>query len=147
MSTRVTAITGGVSAWLVRGMLIVSAAFLLWWGQNAFNDYERTLRASFGHGSVGFWGAVILFAASGLGFGLAIRYPFPEPAFAFGRLAFAVLALAPAVHVAYVFALEPPIQESVLNRFFWFDDLAIVQIGAVLAGVAIASGVGARRGR
>jgi hypothetical protein len=35
--------------------------------------------------------------------------------------------------------------EGLLARYFWFDDLAMVQIGAVLAGVSIASGVGARR--
>jgi len=47
VSSRAAAITGGVSAWLVRAMLIVAAAFLLWWGQNAFTDYERAATTTF----------------------------------------------------------------------------------------------------
>lgn len=131
----------GMSAWLVRAMLLVSALFLFWWAQGASADYRLVSRAFFRFDGGDLAGVVALFAMAGLAFGLAIRFPFPEPRFAWGRLAFAVVALVPAVHFWYVLSGTG---QGVLGRLYWFDGLAMVQIGAVLAGVAVASGVGAR---
>ena len=132
----------GVSAWLVRGMLFLAALFLFRWAQGALIDYERESAGLFRHEMSGFFGVVALFLLAGIAFGLASRYPFPEARFAWSRLAFSAVALVPAVHLWYVVSGTG---EGLLARYFWFDDLAMVQIGAVLAGVSIASGVGARR--
>jgi hypothetical protein len=140
-STRIEAPTG-MSAWLVRAMLLVAALFLFWWAQGAGDELQLTSRAYFRLDGADLAGSVVLFVLAGLAFGLATRFPFPEPRFAWGRLAFAILALVPAVHFWFLLSGTA---DGVLGRFFWFDGFVTVQIGAVLAGVSIASGVGARR--
>jgi hypothetical protein len=141
MATSRVATTAGVSAWLVRGMLLVAALFLFWWAQGAFEDFRVVSMANFRYDGGHFARVVSLFVLAGLAFGLAIRFPFPEPRFAWGRLAFAIVALVPAVHVWFVLSGPGP---GVLGVNFWFDGFATVQIGATLAGISIASGVGAR---
>lgn len=133
----------GMSAWIVRAMLLVAALFLLWWAQEAFGAFERVsaTRSRYDRGDL--VSVVVLFAAAGLGFGLAIRFPFPEPRFAWGRLLFAAVALIPATHLWLLLAGSA----GVLGRAYWFDGFTMVQIGAVLAGVSVASGVGARPAR
>lgn len=140
-TSRVEAPTG-MSAWLVRAMLLVAALFLFWWGQGAADDLQLTSRAYFSFDGTDLAGVVALFLLAGLAFGLATRFPFPEPRFAWGRLAFAILALVPAAHFWFLLSGSA---DGVLGRPFWFDGFVTVQIGAVLAGVSIASGVGARR--
>lgn len=139
-TTRKAAVAG-TSAWLVRGMLLVAALFLFRWAQSAFVDYRAT-SDGFRYEPSGFAGTIALFVAAGLAFGLAIRYPFSEARFAWTRLVFAGVALVPALHVWLL--LEGP-GGGLLGRPYWFDGFAMVQTGAVLAGVAVASGVGARR--
>ena len=92
-----------------------------------------------------FWAVVGLFVVAGTAFGIAVRYPFPRPRVAWGRLIFVLLMLLPAVHAW--FTLSEPVTgaPSWLLGPYWFDQLEVVDIGAVLAGVAAASAIGARR--
>ena len=147
MSERAAAnATAGASAWLVRAMLLVASGFFLWWGSAVYGDFLVEQRVNFRLDVAGFWGAVVLLILSGLAFGLATRFPFPRPRYAFGRLVLAVVALAPAIHVWWAVLRGLPVR-GVLGRVFWFDSPEVAFIGAALAGVAIASGVGARRAR
>jgi hypothetical protein len=138
--------TAGVSAWLVRALLVVASGLFVWWGRQYWADLRLEGATDLTFETVRFWWGVTLFALAGLGFGLATRFPFPRPRFAFGRLVFAAVALAPAAHVWQLVGAREP-REGVLGRTFWFDDPSVVVVGAVLAGVAVASGVGARRDR
>jgi len=92
-----------------------------------------------------FWAVVGLFVVAGVAFGIAVRYPFPRPRVAFGRAFFVILMLLPAVHAW--FTLADPITGAPdwLLGPYWFDELELVDISAVLAGVAAASAIGARR--
>jgi hypothetical protein len=149
--------TAGVSAWLVRALLLVAAGLFLWWGQGqasvlradllAPTTSETTLAAGIDPEATRFWSSIVLFALAGLGFGLATRFPFPRPRFAIGRLLLAFVGLVPALHFWFYRRGQGPREGGLLGQGYWFDDLAVIVVGAALAGVAIASGVGARRGR
>jgi hypothetical protein len=134
----------GTSAWLVRGMLLVAALFMFRWAQGSFLDFQRASAAKFRFDLGGLAGVMALFVLAGLAFGLSIRYPFSGARFAWSRLVFSAIALVPAAHLWLVLSGTA---DGLLGRQFWFDGFAMVQIGAVLAGVAIASGVGARPAR
>ena len=62
-----------------------------------------------------------------------------------GRAVFVVFMLLPAIH-AWLMLTDPiAATPDWLLGPYWFDELEIVDIGAVLAGVAAASAIGARR--
>jgi hypothetical protein len=146
MASEGAQVTAGISAWLVRALLVVASGLFLWWGRQMWSDFRFEPNADFAFGWVRFWWTMALFALAGLGFGLATRFPFPRPRFAIGRLVLAVVALLPAVHFWQLWGTGE-LREGVLWRTFWFDDPSVMLVGAVLAGVAVASGVGARRER
>ena len=156
VATERATVTAGVSAWLVRALLLVAAGLFLWWGQSQASvlgadmtpssDLVELLPTGDRTEAARFWWSIALFALAGLGFGLATRFPFPRPRFAVGRLLLAAVGLAPAVHSWAYLRSDGP-RDGLLARGYWFDDLTVIVVGAALAGVAIASGVGARRGR
>ena len=76
---------------------------------------------------------------AGLLFGLATWLPVTRIRYAWSRLLLAALSLAPIVQFWWV-AIDGHASGGWLGRFYWFDDLSIQFVMALLAGVAIASG-------
>jgi hypothetical protein len=50
------------------------------------------------------------------------------------------------VHWWLVWSVEPA-SPAFLHQALWFDELPVVQVAAALAGVGLASAIGARRGK
>jgi hypothetical protein len=138
--------TAGWFIWLVRIGLLAVTAFTLWGAVRIEHEFRISWAPDFRSVAPSFWQMVGLFAAAGAAFGLAVRIPFPRPRVAFGRIVVVIVGLAPAIHWWLVWVVRPG--GSVLSRHaFWFDDVAVVQVGAALAGVGLASAIGARRAR
>jgi hypothetical protein len=136
--------SAGWFIWLVRLCLIGGTALGLW-GTTILQ--ARLLRAGAAHLDVtSFWRLVGLLVIAGFAFGVAVRIPFPRPRIALGRIIFVAIGLIPAVHWWLVWSVQPG-GPAFLHQAFWFDELPVVQVGAALAGVGLASGIGARRGK
>jgi hypothetical protein len=93
------------------------------------------------------WSVAGLLALAGFALCVALRIPFPRPRIAWSRLVFVVIALVPAIHVWL--SLDHHLEDApswVLGPY-WFDGWEVAHVGAVLAGVALAAGIGARRAR
>jgi hypothetical protein len=136
-------LTAGWFIWLVRVVLLAVAAFTLWGAINSEHRFGLTPSQA---DAPPFWQMVGLFAAAGAAFGLAVRIPFPRPRVALGRIVFVIVGLAPAIH-AWLLWIVRPDGPDLFRRVYWFDEAAVVQVGAALAGVGFASAIGARRGK
>ncbi len=139
--------TAGIRAWLVRLLLIGLAFLALWGAQIADSRFRETIAAAFRF-DLRQWSATITpLVIAGALFAVACRYPFPRTRYAWGRLILALVALVPAVHGGFIiwtpqFDVHWP---TLLITPRWFDDGSVPAVCAVLAGVAIGSGFGARR--
>ena len=139
--------TAGWFIWLVRGVLVVVSAFTLWGAEQALAEFSfGDLR--FGPPDAGlFWKMVGLCAASGAAFCLAVRVPFPRPRVAWGRVVFLLIGLVPAFHWYLMTYVRIPDAVNALAIPRWFDANPVIQVGAALGGVGLASAIGARRGK
>ena len=131
--------------WLVRLGLVAGSGFALWGAARGYADFLKIDAADVPSEPGRFSAVVGLFVVAGLALGLALRIPFPRPRTAWGRIVFVVIALAPAAHLWILVGLDAA--PDVLRHPIWFDGWPVVQASAVLAGVAVASAVGARRGK
>ena len=131
------------AVWTVRIVALAIAVALLWWS----SLLERELR----RGAVDFqtdWGLYWLIQAvylvAGIGFAVAVRFPFPRSRYAWGRILIAGIVILPVVHSWY--ALSETSGPLLLRRIYWFDFLGgFGGSWSILAGVAIGAGFGARR--
>jgi hypothetical protein len=138
--------TAGLAMWLVRLTLVGASGAALWGAQRLAVDLQRTsFRGRYDPGS--YARSIGLFVVAGLVFGIAVRIPFPRPRISWGKPVLAAIAFGPAAHRWYVSDLPPLASSGVLTQRYWFDAPAIGWIGAVLAGVALAAAIGARRGK
>jgi hypothetical protein len=138
--------TAGLVMWLVRLTLVGASGAALWGAQRFAVDLQRTsFRGRYDPGS--YARSIGPFILAGFLFGVAVRIPFPRPRISWGKPVLAAVALGPAVHRWYVSDLPPLASSGFLTEHYWFDSLAIGAIGAVLAGVALAAAIGARRGK
>ena len=136
--------TAGWFIWFVR-LCLVGGAGLGLWGATILQG--RVVSAgAFRLDVSSFWRMVGLVLLAGFAFGVAVRIPFPRPRMAWGRVVFVAIGLIPAAHWWLVWSVQPG-GPAVLHEAFWFDELPIVQVSAALAGVGLASAIGARRGK
>jgi len=147
MSTLERHRTAGVGVWALRLILTVAAFGALWLAQIEDERFRETVASAFRF-DVRRWSASITpLVLAGALFAVAARFPFPRPRYAWGRLVLAGLAILPALHLGFVmwapqFTVHWP---SLLITPRWYQDGSIPAAGAVLAGVAIGCGFGARR--
>jgi hypothetical protein len=144
---RAMAATAGVRAWVIRLGLVAVAFVALWAAQIADERFRETMAAAFRFDVRQYSATVTPLMIAGACFAAAARFPFPRPRFAWGRLLLAAIALVPALHLAlYTWAPQFHVHwPTVVITPRWFDDGSIPAAGAVLAGVAIGCGFGARR--
>lgn len=140
-------LSAGWAIWLVRFGLVAGSGLALWGAARGHADLLTVPSADVQNEVSRFWAVVGLFALAGLAFGLAVRIPFARPRMAWGRLVFVALALVPSAHLWIVIGVGLDGSPSFLRRLFWFDGWSVVHASAVLAGVAAASAVGARRAK
>jgi hypothetical protein len=138
--------TAGWFIWLVRIVLVGISGFTLWGAIRSQSELGVLTTSRF-TGDVGlFWQMVGLCAASGAAFCLAVRVPFPRPRLAWGRIVFLAAGLVPAIHWYLLTVVRPDVPSGILGSA-WFDAVNVIQVGATLGGVGLASAVGARRGK
>jgi hypothetical protein len=131
-------------AWLVRLVLLLLTGAAVWAALDVRSGGPPAVDAPvFDAGR--FWTVVGLFFIAGFAFGVAVRYPFPRPRIAWGRFVFVVAMLLPAVHVWFLLADPIAGAPEWLLGPYWFDQIEVADIGALLAGVGAASAIGARR--
>ncbi len=139
--------SAGLRAWFVRMGFVAVSFVSLWLSQIADQRFRETV-ATAARFDLRLWSATITpLILAGAFFTIAARFPFPRPRFAWGRLVLAVAAAIPAVHMGFVlwapqFAVRWP-TFLIIPR--WFDGGSVPAVCAVLVGVAIGSGFGARR--
>jgi hypothetical protein len=139
--------SAGLLVWSVRVALVAVSFTALWAARLADARFRETVASAFRF-DVREWSATITpLVIAGALFAVAARFPFPRPRYAWGRLVLASIALVPALHLGFVvwspqFDVHWP---AVLITPRWFDDGALPSACAVLAGVAIGCGFGARR--
>lgn len=140
-------LTAGGAAWLVRIVLVVGAGAALWYATELQAEARAAGTGPFAIDEVAwrFWAVVGLLFAAGFAFCVAVRFPFPRPLTAWGRVVFVLVALLPAAHAWVALAVEPAGWPELVLGPHWFDDALVVHVGAALAGVAAASAIGARR--
>jgi hypothetical protein len=156
MATEAEAVPGRASsgsviqAWwfrfLVRAALALLAFWALWFAQDRFHAFSLHRAASLSYDN-SLWllsiGATI---AAGLLFGLATWLPFTRIRYLPSRLLFAAAALGPVAHFWLIILDHHVRPTGWLWRAYWFDLSVDVQfVFAALAGVAIASGIRAKR--
>jgi hypothetical protein len=143
-----TPTTAGPFVWLIRVALVVAAYGLLWYGTKLQYEWGLERAAKFEALIWDYVAALAILLLAGTGFTLAARFPFPRPRYAWGRLLLALLIVLPSLHAILAFSgwvTEPTWWfPSWMLRLWWFDNFAITQVCAVLAGVAIGCGFGAR---
>ena len=138
---------GRVVVWSVRTLLAVLAFASLWLARFEDHRFRETAASAFRF-DVRQWSATITpLVIAGALFAAAARFPFPRPRYAWGRLVLAGVAILPALHLGFVmwapqFAVHWP---TILTIPRWYQDGSIPAACAVLAGVAIGCGFGARR--
>jgi hypothetical protein len=130
----------GFAVWAVRIVALAIAGTLLWWS----SLLERTLQEiamDFQTDWDRYWLIQAVYLVAGIGFAVAVRFPFPRSRYAWGRILIAGIVILPAVHLWY--ALSGTSNPLFLRRLYWFDSLQ--GSWSILAGVAIEAGFGARR--
>lgn len=126
--------------WAVRIVaLAVTVALLRWTSQNLTALHRSP---SFNYDSGLFWRIQTAFVLAGLAFAIATRFPFPRPRYAWSRLVIAGIVMVPAVHIWYLLDGHPG--TGFLSKIYWFDSITFYG-WALLAGVAVGAGFGARR--
>ena len=146
MSGERTRRTAGPRAWAARVVLVAGSFAALWLAQIEDDRFRETAATALRF-DVRQWSATItpLIIAGAL-FTIATRFPFPRPLYAWGRLVLGAVALVPELHVAFIiwspqFNVHWP---SLVITPRWFDNGSVPTVCAVLAGVAIGAGFGAR---
>ena len=141
--------TAGVLVWIVRLVLIVATLVLLRYASQLFAETQIKSSANFTFYPWDVSAALAIVLLAGVMFAMAARFPFPRPRFAWGRFLVALLILLPAIHTTVILSgwIQRPTWwfPSWLFRFWWFDTFATAEASALLAGVAIGCGFGARR--
>jgi hypothetical protein len=143
-------LSAGVYIWLVRIACVAVAAGAIWYALKMHADALAKAVSEFqGLDPVlaKHWSIVGLLALAGFAFCVALRIPFPRPRIAWSRLVFFGVGLVPATHVWLVLDRRLDDAPSWVHGPYWFDGWEAVHIGAVLAGVALAAGIGARRAK
>lgn len=132
---------------MARFVLVGLAFVSLWLSQIADQRFRDTV-ATAARFDLRQWSATVtpLILAGAL-FTVAARYPFPRPRYAWGRLVLAGVAVLPVLHLGFIlwspqFTVDWP---SAVITPRWFDGGSVPAACAVLAGVAIGCGFGARR--
>lgn len=139
--------TAGARAWLLRASFVALAFAALWLAQVEDRRFRETAASAFRF-DLRLWSATITpLVLAGVLFAVAARFPFPRPRYAWGRLVLAAIAILPVLHLGFVmwapqFTVRWP---TIAITPRWFDDGSIPSAGAILAGVAIGCGFGARR--
>jgi hypothetical protein len=132
---------------MVRLVLVLLAFLSLWLSQIADQRFRETVAAA-ARFDLRQWSATITpLILAGAFFTVAARYPFPRPRYAWSRLVLAAVAVLPTLHLGLVmwapqFMMRWP---TAVITPRWFDGGSIPAVCAVLAGVAIGCGFGARR--
>lgn len=133
---------------IARAALALLAIWILHLSQNRFDSFQLNYSSTF-RWDGGLWlGWVGTLAAAGFLFGLAVFLPFSRVRFRWNRLLLATLALLPVFQDWLVWGYLVPRRDTVggwlvtTNR--WFEGVGTQSALMVLAGVAIASGFGAK---
>jgi hypothetical protein len=142
-------LTAGFSIWVIRIACVAGAAAAVWYALKLQSDAlaREAAELRFDPILAKHWWVVGLLALAGFAFCVAVRIPFPRPRVAFGRIVFVVVALVPAVHVWLLLDRRLEDAPSWVRGPYWFDGWEVAHVGAVLAGVALAAGIGARRAK
>jgi hypothetical protein len=128
--------------WAVRIVaLAVTVALLRWTSQNLTTFYRSP---SFNYDFGFYWRIQAAFVVAGLAFAIATRFPFPRSRYAWSRLVIAGIVMLPAVHFWYLLDGQGDPGTGFLSRIYWFDSMPFY-VWALLAGVAVGAGFGARR--
>jgi len=134
--------------WGIRSLFVALAFGALWLAQVEDQRFRETAASALRF-DLRQWSATITpLILAGSFFAIAARYPFPRPRYAWGRLVLAAVAILPALHLGFImwspqFNVHWP---AIVITPRWFENGAVPSAGAVLAGVAIGCGFGARRG-
>ncbi len=142
-------ISAGVYVWLIRLGCVGASAVAVWYALKVHADAVLAEAEAFDFDPIlsKHWWVVGLFALAGFAFCVAVRIPFPRPRIALGRIVFVLIALVPAVHVWLYFDGRLDDAPGWVRGPYWIDGWEVAHVGAVLAGVALAAGIGARRAR
>ena len=140
-------LTAGPVAWVVRSAFVAGAFLALWLSQIADERFRETIAAAFRFDARQWSATITPLVIAGALFTAACRYPFPRPRYAWGRLLLAAVALVPAIHHGFmIWAPQFDVRwPALLSTLRWFDGGSVPAACAVLSGVAIGSGFGARR--
>jgi hypothetical protein len=142
--------TAGVLVWIVRLVLVFATLVLLRYGSQLLAEAQIKMSANFRFYPWDVSAALAIVLLAGVMFAMAARFPFPRQRFAWGRLLLALLIVIPAIHTTLIFSgwIDRPTWwfPSWLFRSWWFDTFTTAELSALLAGVAIGCGFGARRG-
>jgi hypothetical protein len=142
-------LSAGVYIWLIRLGCVAVAAAAIWYALKVYGEALVKSASEFQSDPIlaKHWEVVGLLALSGFAFCVALRIPFPRPRIAWTRLVFVVVALVPAFHLWLAFDHRLDDAPSWVLGPYWLDGWEVAHIGAVLAGVAFAAGIGARRAK
>jgi hypothetical protein len=141
--------SASINEWMVRLALFALAFASLWLSQIADQRFRETV-AGAARFDLRQWSATVTpLMLAGASLAVAARYPFPRPRFAWGRLVLAGIAVLPVIHLGFIlwapqFTVDWP---AVVITPRWFDGGSVPAACAVLVGVAIGCGFGARRER
>lgn len=141
--------TAGAFVWTVRLVLILATYALVRYGSHLLTEWLIKSRANFAFFAWDWLGALAILVLTGVVFTMAARFPFPRPRFAWGTLLIALLILVPSIHFTLIAGgwIASPTWwfPSWVYGPFWFDTSTMAETSALLAGVAIGCGFGARR--
>jgi hypothetical protein len=141
--------TAGAFVWIVRLVLILATYVLVRYGSHLLTEWLIKSRANFAFFPWDWLGALAILVLTGIVFVMAARFPFPRPRFAWGALLVALLIAVPSIHFTLIASgwISSPTWwfPSWVFGPWWFDTSTIAETSALLAGVAIGCGSGARR--
>ncbi|MGZ8631383.1 MAG: hypothetical protein ACXWZF_10530 [Actinomycetota bacterium] len=131
-----------LAVWSVRIVALAIAVALLWWSGQLEREFQARAAAEFGPDWGLYWLIQAVYVVAGMAFAVAVRFPFPFPRFAWGRLLIAGIVILPVVQLWYAFAVTSG--PDFLHRGYPWLEVARAT-WSILAGVAIGAGFGARR--